>query len=158
MFPFPYRTSDSEFDQCVIKNNFSNVYIDKSISIFDINTVHNTFYVYCRTDEIFKEAYVIHKKYKDINKYKVTSLIFHFYGTDDENEEINYPSAKIQRTQPWIKNEDNIHNDSDTSDISNNGSNNESVHEVEVRIQQQIVDKEEIVEPEWCYLYIIIYL
>jgi hypothetical protein len=160
MFHLPYRTADSEFDQCVIKNNFSNVYIDESIISSDINRCDNIFYVYCRSDEIFKEAIVIHKKYNDFsNKYRVTSLVFHFNGTDDESQEINYPSAKIQRTQPWIYNEDNIDNDSDSldSNISISVSNDdilpivEPVQGVEVPIQQQIVVEEVIVEPEWYY-------
>ena len=167
MFHLPYRTADSEFDQCVIKNNFSNVYIDESISIYDINKCDNTFYVYCGFDKIFKEAIVIHKKYQDFrNKYRVTSVVCNFNGTDDENKEINYPSAKLQRTQPWINNEDNINNDSDDtldSNISIDVSNYDilpivgPVQDIEVPIQQQIVNEDLIVEPEWFYQFKIIY-
>ena len=120
-----------DLDRCIVsKNDNNDVYIDETITINDLNRYDNLFYVFCRTDEVFKCAVVAKTKYLDkSNKYKLTSAIFHFMGYSiDHNEEINFPSARIQREQPWrnnnvanIKIEDNNNN--------NNKNNNNSIYD-----------------------------
>jgi len=113
-----------DLDRCISKNDNNDVYIDETITINDMNRYDNLFYVFCRTDEVFKCAVVAKTKYLDkSNKNKLTSAIFHFMGYSiDHNEEINFPSARIQKEQPWRDN--NVANIKIKNNNNNNNNNN----------------------------------